>query len=67
MVEILNFKKGATITKLNATVINLYVWGILMPDCGRDNMEYIPHNWLIFWLLRSELLTELRAGQIHKF
>jgi hypothetical protein len=67
MVEILNFKKGATIIKLNTTVRNLNVCGILMPDCGKDKeTKYIPLNWLIYWLLRSELLTELR-GQIHKF
>jgi hypothetical protein len=36
MTEILIFKNGATIIKLNATVTNLNVWGILMPHCGRD-------------------------------
>jgi hypothetical protein len=42
MVEISNFKKGATIIKLNAIVINLNVQGILMSHCRRDkNMEYI--------------------------
>jgi hypothetical protein len=42
MVEILNFKKGTTIIKLNATVTNLNVLGILMSHCGRDqNTEYI--------------------------
>jgi hypothetical protein len=42
MVEILNFKKGATIIKLNATVTNLNVRGILMSHCGTDtNMKYI--------------------------
>jgi hypothetical protein len=40
MIEILNFKKGAKIIKLNATVTNFYVWGNLMCYCGRDkNME----------------------------
>jgi hypothetical protein len=34
MVEILNFKKGATIIKLNAAVANLNVHGILMSHCG---------------------------------
>jgi hypothetical protein len=42
MIKILNFKKGATIVKLNAKVTNLNVWGILMSHCGRDkNTEYI--------------------------
>jgi hypothetical protein len=42
MVELLNFKKGATIIKLNTAVTNLNVWGILMAHCRRDgNMEYI--------------------------
>jgi hypothetical protein len=40
MVEILNFKKAATVIKLNTTVTNLNVQGILMSHCGRDkNME----------------------------
>jgi hypothetical protein len=30
MAEILNFKKGATIIKLNAAITNLNVWEILM-------------------------------------
>jgi hypothetical protein len=48
MVEILNFKKGATIIKLNAAVTYLKVWVILMSHCGRDkNTENIPLNWLI--------------------
>jgi hypothetical protein len=47
MADILNCKKGATIIKLNTTVINLNVWGILMSHCGRDtNMENIPLDWL---------------------
>jgi hypothetical protein len=42
MVEILNFKKGATVIKLNATITNLNVWGVLMFHCRIDkNMEYI--------------------------
>jgi hypothetical protein len=42
MVEILNFKNGATIIKLNAAVTNLNVHEILMSHCGRDkNTEYI--------------------------
>jgi hypothetical protein len=41
MVQILNFNMGATIIKLNATVTNLNVQGVLTPHCGRDrNMEY---------------------------
>jgi hypothetical protein len=45
---ILNFKKGATIIKLNATVTDLNVQGILMSHCGRDrNTENIPLNWLM--------------------
>jgi hypothetical protein len=43
MVEILNFKKGATIIKLNAAVTNLNVLGILMSHCGRDNNMEIYH------------------------
>jgi hypothetical protein len=35
MVEILNFKKGATIIKLNVAVTDLNVRGILMSHCGR--------------------------------
>jgi hypothetical protein len=34
MVDILNFKKGATMIKLNATVTDLNVRGILMFHCG---------------------------------
>jgi hypothetical protein len=37
MVEVFNFKNGATIIKLNAAVTNLNVWGILMSQCRRDN------------------------------
>jgi hypothetical protein len=33
MVEILNFKNGAIIIKLNAAITNLNVWGILMSPC----------------------------------
>jgi hypothetical protein len=66
--EIFNFKKGATGIKLNTAVTNLNVLRISVSHCGRDkNMEYIPLNWLLYWLLRSELLSGLRAGQIHKF
>jgi hypothetical protein len=36
MVEILNFKKRATIIKLNATVTNLNVQGSFRFHCGRD-------------------------------
>jgi hypothetical protein len=47
MVEILNFKKEATIIKLYAAVTILNVWGILMSHCRRDkNTENIPLNWL---------------------
>jgi hypothetical protein len=42
MTEISNFKKGATIIKLNAAATNLNVWGILTFHCGTDkNTEYI--------------------------
>jgi hypothetical protein len=48
MVEILNFKKGVTIIKLNAAVTNLNVWGILFSQCKRDtNTGNILLNWLI--------------------
>jgi hypothetical protein len=48
MVEILNFKKGATIMKSNAAVTNLNVSGILMSHCWRDkNTENEQLNWLI--------------------
>jgi hypothetical protein len=48
MVEILNFKKEATIIKLNAALTNLNVWVILMSHWGGDkNMENMPLNWLI--------------------
>jgi hypothetical protein len=33
-VEIFYFKKGAIIIKLNAAVMNLNVWGILILHCG---------------------------------
>jgi hypothetical protein len=36
MVEVLNFKKGATIMNLKAAITNLYVWEILMSHCRRD-------------------------------
>jgi hypothetical protein len=36
MIEILHFKKGAKIIKLNATVTNLNAHGNLMCHCGRD-------------------------------
>jgi hypothetical protein len=40
MIQILHFKKGAKIIKLNAAVTNLNVWGNLICPCGRDkNME----------------------------
>jgi hypothetical protein len=41
MVEILNFKKRATVIKLNTAVRNLNVWRILMSCYGRNNMEYM--------------------------
>jgi hypothetical protein len=42
VVEILIFKKGATIIKLNTTVTSLNVWGILMSHCRREkNIKYI--------------------------
>jgi hypothetical protein len=55
MVEILNFKMGATIIKLNVAVTNLNVRGILMSHCGRDkSMENIPLNWLSErWILKT--------------
>jgi hypothetical protein len=47
MVETLNFKKGATVIKLNTAVTNLNVRGILMSHCRRGkNTENIPLNWL---------------------
>jgi hypothetical protein len=36
MVEILNFKMGATITKLNTKVTNLNVWGTIVSHCRRN-------------------------------
>jgi hypothetical protein len=36
MAEISNLEKGATIIKLNSTVTNLNVSGILMSHCWRD-------------------------------
>jgi hypothetical protein len=36
MLEVLNFKNGTTIIKLNAAVTNLNVQGILMSHCERD-------------------------------
>jgi hypothetical protein len=36
MIEILHFKKGEKITKLNVAVTNLNVQGNLMCHCGRD-------------------------------
>jgi hypothetical protein len=42
MVEILNFKKGATVIKLNTAVTNLNVQGNVITHCGIDkNMEHI--------------------------
>jgi hypothetical protein len=42
MVEILNFKKGATVIKLNNAVTNLNAQRILTSHFGRDkNMEYM--------------------------
>jgi hypothetical protein len=40
MVEILSFKRGATIIKLNTTVTNLNDQGMLLSLCGRvKNMQ----------------------------
>jgi hypothetical protein len=40
MIEILHFKKGDKIVKLNAAVTNLNVQGNLLCHCGRDkNMK----------------------------
>jgi hypothetical protein len=36
MIEILHFKKGAKIIKLNTAVKNLNVWGNIMCHCRRD-------------------------------
>jgi hypothetical protein len=49
--EILNFKTGARIIKLNTVVTYLSVQGILMFHCERDkNTENIPLNWLnVLW------------------
>jgi hypothetical protein len=44
MVEILNFKKGATIIKLNTTVTNLSVQGIIMSHYGKEHGIYTL-NW----------------------
>jgi hypothetical protein len=47
MIEILNFKKGATIVILNVAVTNLNIWGILMSRSRTDkNTENIPLNSL---------------------
>jgi hypothetical protein len=46
MVEILNFKKGETVVKLNAAVTKLDVWGILMSTL-EEHGQHIPFNWLI--------------------
>jgi hypothetical protein len=47
VVKILNFKKGATVIKLNTAVTNLNVRVILLSHCGRSkNTENIPLNWL---------------------
>jgi hypothetical protein len=43
MVEISNFKKGATFIKLNTSVTNLNVGGILMFHCGRDKITKYIH------------------------
>jgi hypothetical protein len=46
MIEILHFKKGAKIIKLNTTVTSLNVWGNLMCHCWRaKNME--KNTWLV--------------------
>jgi hypothetical protein len=36
MIDILHFKKGAKIVKLNAAVTNVIVWGNLMRHSRRD-------------------------------
>jgi hypothetical protein len=41
MALILNFKRGVTIIKLNTTVTNLNVWGILMSHCRRERKHGI--------------------------
>jgi hypothetical protein len=42
MLEILNFKKGAAVIKLNTAVTNLNVQGNLIAHSGIDkNMEYV--------------------------
>jgi hypothetical protein len=43
MTEILHFKKGAKIIKLNAAVRTLNVWGNLMCHCGRDKIMEKNH------------------------
>jgi hypothetical protein len=46
MVEILNFKKGVAVIKLNAAVTSLNVWGILMFHCGRDKRtDNVPFHF----------------------
>jgi hypothetical protein len=49
MIEILHFKVGEKIIKLNATVTNLNVWGNLLCHCGRDkNTKKKTLDWLTF-------------------
>jgi hypothetical protein len=43
MIEILHFKKGAKIIKLNTAVTNLNVRGNLMGLCGRDKNTEKKH------------------------
>jgi hypothetical protein len=46
MIEILHFKKGATIIKLNAAVPNLNAQGSLISYCGNKTMENTQLDWL---------------------
>jgi hypothetical protein len=52
MVEILNFKNGAKVIKLNATVTKVIVRGILISHCVRDkDTEYVYLTWSIIKIL----------------
>jgi hypothetical protein len=43
MIEILYFKKGANIIKLNVALTNLSFYGNLMCHCGRDKNKEENH------------------------
>jgi hypothetical protein len=52
MIEIMYYKNGAIIIKLNAAVSNLNVRGILMSLCGRD--EHGTHT--LHWSSKGTIL-----------